>query len=72
MGELIANRLDEEGMAAHVGADSLHYVSVDGLLRAIRGTRGDTCLACFTGQYPIPIDGLTVSASTQQAPVLQA
>ena len=54
--ELIANRVDEAGMAAHVGADSLHHISVDGLLTAIRGTRGDTCLACFTGQYPLRID----------------
>jgi amidophosphoribosyltransferase len=50
--ELIANRLDEEAMAAHVGADSLRHVSVDGLMRAIRGDRDDHCLACFTGRYP--------------------
>jgi amidophosphoribosyltransferase len=54
--ELIANRVDEASMAAHVRADSLHHISVDGLLQAIRGTRGDTCLACFTGQYPLQID----------------
>lgn len=54
--ELIANHVDEARMAAHVGADSLHHISVDGLLAAIRGTRGDTCLACFTGQYPLPIE----------------
>jgi amidophosphoribosyltransferase len=53
--ELIANRLDEDGMAAHVGADSLHHVSIDGLLAAARGSRGDHCLACFTGQYPLSI-----------------
>jgi amidophosphoribosyltransferase len=55
-GELIANHVDEASMAAHVGADSLHHISVDGLLQAIRGTRGDTCLACFTGQYPLQLD----------------
>ncbi len=55
-GELIATRVDEAGMAAHVGADSLHHISVDGLLEAIRGTRGDTCLACFTGQYPLRLE----------------
>jgi glutamine phosphoribosylpyrophosphate amidotransferase len=48
--------VDEASMAAHVGADSLHHISVDGLLQAIRGTRGDTCLACFTGQYPLQLD----------------
>ena len=54
--ELIANHLDEDAMAAHVGADSLAYVSVDGLLRAIRGSRGDHCLACFTGEYPLALE----------------
>jgi amidophosphoribosyltransferase len=50
--ELVANSLDEEGLAERVGADSLRYVSIDGLLRAMRSTRGDTCLACFNGDYP--------------------
>jgi amidophosphoribosyltransferase len=49
--ELIANSMSEERLAAHASADSLAYISVDGLLRAIRGTRHDTCLACFTGVY---------------------
>jgi amidophosphoribosyltransferase len=52
-------------MAAHVGANSLHHISVDGLLEAIRGTRGDTCLACFTGQYPLRIQ------AEQSAPVAE-
>jgi amidophosphoribosyltransferase len=63
--DLIANRVDEAAMAAHVGADSLHHISVDGLLEAIRGTRGDTCLACFTGQYPLQIQ------AEQSAPVAE-
>ncbi len=52
-GELIANYLDEDAMCRQVGADSLRYVSIDGLLRATRGSRGDHCLACFTGEYPL-------------------
>jgi amidophosphoribosyltransferase len=51
-GELIANRLDQAQMATHAGADSLHHVSVEGLLSAVRGSRDDHCLACFTGEYP--------------------
>jgi amidophosphoribosyltransferase len=50
--ELVANHLGEDDLAVRVSADSLRYVSVDGLLRAIRGSRGDTCLSCFTGRYP--------------------
>jgi amidophosphoribosyltransferase len=57
LGVDMASREDliEEGMAAHVGADTLYYVSVDGLLTAVRGTRANHCLACFTGEYPLEI-----------------
>ena len=64
--ELIANRLDETGMAIHVGADTLHYLSVEGLLAAVRGSRGDHCLACFTGHYPLEIES-DMSVQSQEA-----
>ncbi|MGH2442916.1 MAG: amidophosphoribosyltransferase [Chloroflexota bacterium] len=51
--ELIANRLDEEALAAHCGADSLRHLSVEGLMRAVHGEAADHCLACFTGNYPL-------------------
>ena len=39
----------------HIGADTLGYLSLDGLVEAI-GLPGDTlCLACFTGDYPLPV-----------------
>lgn len=39
----------------YIGADSLGYLSVEGLIKAI-GLPGDNfCLACFTGEYPIPV-----------------
>ncbi len=51
--KLIANQLDVEGIRKYIGADSLHYISQEALLRAL-GT--DTvCLACFNGAYPIPV-----------------
>ncbi len=62
--ELIANRLDETAMAAHVGAASLRYISIDGLLRAIHGSRENTCLACFTGRYPASIRHDVVAEET--------
>ncbi|KAJ9574276.1 hypothetical protein L9F63_026078, partial [Diploptera punctata] len=56
--ELIANRLDSVKLAKHVGADSLAYLSVDGLVQAVRhgipksvGQVGH-CTACLTGIYP--------------------
>jgi amidophosphoribosyltransferase len=62
--ELIANRLGEEALGQMTGADSLRYLSVDGLLRAVRGSRSDHCLACFTGRYPIEVQ-------PGEAPVLE-
>lgn len=48
--KLLANQLDVEGIRKFVGADSLHYISGVGLLRAL-GT-DCVCLACFNGAYP--------------------
>lgn len=54
--ELIAARLPDSGaIAAEVGVDSLHYLSLDGLIAAI-GLPSDTfCTGCFTGHYPVPV-----------------
>jgi amidophosphoribosyltransferase len=65
--ELIANRLDAAAMALHVGADSLRYISVDGLLRAIGGTDSDHCLACFTGAYPLRLERDALAAREEIA-----
>jgi amidophosphoribosyltransferase len=54
--ELIAHRLTVQELSAHVGADSLAYLSYDGLLRAAGGGGRGFCGACFTGAYPVPID----------------
>jgi amidophosphoribosyltransferase len=51
--ELAARRLSVDQLAREVGADSLAYLSVEGLLDAI-GHRG-WCLACFGQGYPVPI-----------------
>lgn len=54
--ELIAARLpDSQAIAREVGVDSLHYLSLDGLISAI-GLPSDTfCTGCFTGHYPVPV-----------------
>ncbi|MBH24999.1 MAG: amidophosphoribosyltransferase [Myxococcales bacterium] len=52
--ELIGSRLDTEGIRAHLTADSLRYMSVDGLLSCVEDQER-FCLACFNGDYPIPI-----------------
>jgi len=53
--ELIAYRLCVDEIRDQLGADSLHYLSVDGMMRAIDSKSG-YCNACFTGQYPFPIE----------------
>lgn len=51
--KLIANQMNAEEIRKFVGADTLHYLSAEGLRRAL----GDTsqCLACFNGDYPIQV-----------------
>jgi glutamine phosphoribosylpyrophosphate amidotransferase len=39
-------------VAADIGADSLAYISLDGVYEAVGGTRETHCDACFTGDYP--------------------
>jgi len=50
--ELIARHLTDEEVAAVVGADSFHWLSLEGLIKAIGLSRDKLCLGCFTGQYP--------------------
>ena len=54
--ELIASGKSVEEVRQHVGADSLAYLSIPGLIRAIgRGTSEEFCRACFDGSYPVPV-----------------
>ncbi|MDQ6693362.1 MAG: hypothetical protein M3014_02940, partial [Chloroflexota bacterium] len=53
--ELIAHRMSVPEIARHIGADSLGYLSLPGLFRAV-GKGGETlCSGCFTGLYPVPV-----------------
>ena len=51
--ELIASRLTPGELSEHLGADSLTYLSMEGL-REVAGE--NICDACFSGDYMIPID----------------
>jgi amidophosphoribosyltransferase len=53
--DLIAYKRTVNEIREFVDADSLYYLSVYGMMRAIQRTDG-FCQACFTGQYPIPVD----------------
>ncbi len=54
-GELIAaERGNEAEIAAFIGLDSLHYLSIEGMVQATGIPRENFCLACYTGNYPLP------------------
>ncbi|GAB3307502.1 amidophosphoribosyltransferase [Epidermidibacterium keratini] len=53
--ELVANGVDVDGVRTSIGADSLGYVSLGGLVRATEQPTNRLCTACFSGEYPIPL-----------------
>lgn len=53
--ELIAAQKSVEEIRKYIGAESLGYLSLDGLYKAIGMPKGSFCDACFTGNYPIPV-----------------
>jgi amidophosphoribosyltransferase len=69
--ELLASHKSVHEMASFIGADSLAFVSIDGLYRAMGKPKRDNaapqfCDACFTGDYPIPlVDHESGKVSTQ-------
>lgn len=60
--ELIASALDEEAIRKYIGVDKLHFITLEGLDRALVGIpREDMCLACFNNDYPT-----TIPVSTEE------
>jgi amidophosphoribosyltransferase len=53
--ELIAGNLTTEEIRASIGADSLGYVSLEGLTKATTLPANRLCRACFDGKYPVPV-----------------
>ncbi len=61
--QLLASRFDVAGMAKHIGVDSLAFISLDGLYRAMgqpgrNSEQPQYCDACFTGAYPTRLTDL--------------
>ena len=63
--ELIANGLSIDEICRSIGADSLGYVTLDGLVAATSVGKDKLCRACFDGVYPIE---LPLSRAARQAP----
>jgi amidophosphoribosyltransferase len=56
--DLISNGASIGELRASLGADSLAFISVEGLLESLGATAEKSyCLGCFTGEYPIPVPG---------------
>ncbi|OQY97552.1 MAG: amidophosphoribosyltransferase [Chloroflexi bacterium UTCFX4] len=64
--EMIAHKLTVEEIRDYIGADSLHFLSVEGMMRAV-GRREGYCNACFTGVYPLEIDRAHVKTGFERA-----
>jgi amidophosphoribosyltransferase len=63
--DLIAHKRTVDEIREYVGADSLYYLSVDGMMRALQ-RRDGFCQACFTGQYPIRVDFANVKTGFER------
>jgi amidophosphoribosyltransferase len=53
--ELIAAQKTVPEIRDFIGADSLGFLSIDGLIKAVALPKDIFCMACFTGDYPIPV-----------------
>jgi len=53
--ELIASGLEIDEIRRSIGADTLGYVSLEGLVEATTIAESKLCTACFTGNYPIEV-----------------
>lgn len=51
--ELIAHQKDIEGIRKEIGADSLNYMTIEGLVECIGKPTNQLCLACLNEEYPM-------------------
>jgi amidophosphoribosyltransferase len=65
--ELIGALKTVEEISQYLGVDSLGYISLEGMLSVEREPRR-FCRACFTGDYPVPIDPTASKLSLEQLP----
>jgi amidophosphoribosyltransferase len=66
--ELAAAHRSVEEMRVHIGATSLHYLSVDGMQAATQLPEDSVCRACFTREYPTRVPGRAAKLRFEPAP----
>lgn len=54
--KLIANQCTHEEICKYLGADSIGYLDVEGMVKATGRPHNQFCMACFNGEYPVPFD----------------
>jgi amidophosphoribosyltransferase len=74
--KLLAHQHDVAGMAKFIGVDSLAFISMDGLYRAMGKPGRDAakpqyCDACFTGDYPTTLTDFDGGAAKSQLSLLE-
>jgi len=70
--EMIAHGRTEAEVATELGADSLAYLSLEGVYEAIEGTRDTHCDACFSGEYPLANTGESQGKDAFELPLARA
>ncbi len=68
--DIIATIINVPAVRDHVGADTLGYLSLAGLIGATGGSRDEFCGACFTGDYPVPVQLELGKASLEREPAV--
>lgn len=67
-GELAAARMSVDEITEYVGATSLGYLSIEGATAAVGRKPDSFCLACFNGDYPIPVPARAEKLAFEQPP----
>jgi len=70
--EMIAHGRTTEEVAAELGCDSLHYLSLEGVYEAVGGTRATHCDACFSGEYPLDDGDSSAGKYALELPLVRA
>jgi amidophosphoribosyltransferase len=64
--ELIASNFTVEEICHYIGADSLAFLSVEGLREAVGDSKEEFCTACYTGHYPTKLVSIEMEAASRR------
>jgi len=70
--EMVAHDRTVAEVCAKIGADSLHYLSLQGVYKAVGAGRGEHCDACFSGDYPLEHSESAGGKHSLELPLIRA